>query len=93
LAIEARTVGPQCDPKVPLISQEIASVHAYDVISRVSVTCGVGLAQSCDDPLQERACALGADAILLTDEPAVGGYAPTRNALMIRWRSLDGGIG
>jgi hypothetical protein len=85
--------GLPCDRDLPVISERVASMRPYEVLSHVSVSCGVGLAQPCDDKLRAGACAAGADAVVVVDAPAEpGGLAPSRSAMLVRWRVADAGI-
>jgi hypothetical protein len=65
----------------------------YTELSRVSVTCHPALPELCERSLRDRACALGADAVLIV--PAESGASRNvpssrdqvwQNAILVRWR-------
>jgi hypothetical protein len=83
---------PPCARDVPVIDARAPAPRAYDVIGTISVTCGVGLAQSCDDRLRSRACRDGADAVVVdADSEHTGGAQPSKRARLVRWRAADAG--
>jgi hypothetical protein len=83
---------PPCDRDVPLLDARGPAPRPYDVVATVSVTCGVGLAQSCDDRLRARACRDGADAVVVgADSDDTHGAQPSKSARLVRWRAADAG--
>jgi hypothetical protein len=85
---------PPCDHDVPVLDARAPAPRAYDVVAMVSVTCGVGLAQSCDDRLRARACRDGADAVVVdADSDETHGAQPSKSARLVRWRAADAGPG
>ena len=87
LTTEAPREDPPCDREVPFVDARIARERPHRELSRISVTCGVGLVQDCDERLRRRACNVGADAIVRDDEGGtpVTGRLPSASAALVRW--------
>jgi hypothetical protein len=77
--------APRCRHPVPFVSADATPLHAYRVLSRTSATCAPLAPHDCDDTLQARACALGADAVVLDDHADTNGQRRTLSVTMVRW--------
>jgi len=82
----------ECDRPLSVIPAGAQSGRPHRELANISVTCYPGSLWLCERRLKERACALGADAVLLTDaEPQpnpAGGSRLTqvsRSARAVRW--------
>ncbi len=83
-----------CDRPVQVLPAGTAPGRRYRELANLSATCAPGSIELCERRLKERACALGADALLLTD--AESGPNPaavpihsslTRSARALQWES------
>jgi hypothetical protein len=83
---------PRCDHLVELVDISATS-RPYEEVSRLSVTCHPSARSLCERRLRERACALGADAVVLMDSGPDGTAKPpysqsqvAQSGLAIRFR-------
>lgn len=77
------STAPPCARDVPLVTASAAATRHHDVISRISVTCAPLLPGECDEHLRDRACAVGADAVIIddgADGPALSPATPPQPA-------------
>src|SRR5512142_1843835 len=58
-----------CEHEVSVLSANSQLTNSYDEVAEVSATCSPGARSVCEDTLRERACKLGADAVLLVPSP------------------------
>ena len=81
-----------CDRPVSVVPAGSLPARPYREIANLSATCSPGSMDLCERRLKQRACELGADALLL--EEAAGGPNPSavpiqslvsRNARALRW--------
>jgi hypothetical protein len=78
---------PACTRSIDVLSESQATQRSYDVIDRISVTCDVDRPSDCKQRLVRRACEVGADAVVVSDEqrgpkPARG---PMSSGMLVRW--------
>ncbi|HMI86770.1 MAG TPA: hypothetical protein VK550_21905 [Polyangiaceae bacterium] len=83
-----------CDRPVQLLPAGTLPGRRYRELASLSATCSPGSVELCDRRLKERACALGADAVLLGEgEPGASPAAipmqslVSRNARALKWQS------
>lgn len=80
---------PRCDCRVYPDRRNVDARISYRVLDRVTVSCPWLNPGRCEAMLRERACARGADVIVLSRQTIVGLRGPsqsTQNALLIRGR-------
>jgi hypothetical protein len=91
IALERAPSTAHCDREIQLLSS--APSGDYEEVRKVDAVCTAGYPFDCDALLRSRACALGADAVILTNEPEpppaaaaspVSGYRMTRRGTAIR---------
>jgi hypothetical protein len=82
-----------CPRGVSVVSSTQANGRRYRVVSQTSVTCGMAFGADCEERLVERACELGADAVVLSDDERGPKpmHDPTRSGLLVRWDDGDAG--
>lgn len=83
---------PHCDHRVQLLRSRSEAVHPYRQIASLSATCSPGALSVCEREMLDRACALGADAIILDPHARRGTPWNASNqplalssALAVRW--------
>src|SRR5690349_22182849 len=83
---------PKCDRPLAVIPAHAVSGRPHREIANISVTCYPGVLWVCERRLKERACELGADAVLLSDalpgpNPAGGSRQSTvsQSGRAVRW--------
>ncbi|MFZ5893198.1 MAG: hypothetical protein ACOY0T_19215 [Myxococcota bacterium] len=81
-----------CDHLVEVVDTS-AAARPYQELSRMTATCHPTAPSLCERRLRERACSLGADAVLLTpteaDRTPNSPYAHSQiaqNGIAVRWR-------
>jgi hypothetical protein len=83
-----------CDRPIEMLPAGSRPGRPHREIASLSASCAVGFTGLCERHLRERACALGADALLLADaEAGPNPAAPAAQSLMslsaraLRWES------
>jgi hypothetical protein len=84
--------APRCEHLVEFVDRDRAN-RPYTELSRASVTCHPALPDLCERSLRDKACEVGADAVLLV--PATSGASRSvpntrdqvwKDAVLARWR-------
>ena len=83
-----------CDHPVKLLPAGAQPGRRYREIASLSATCSPGAIELCERRLKERACVLGADALLLTESESGANPAAipmqsqvSRSARALQWES------
>ena len=83
----------ECDHPVAVIPAAAPTGRPHRQLANISVTCYPGATWLCERRLKERACALGADAVILSDSepgpnPAGGSRLSqiSQNGRAVRWK-------
>jgi hypothetical protein len=81
-----------CDHEVVVFPPEASVAKPYKELASMSATCSPGAVDICERRLKERACALGADAVILvgsgpSPQPAGGSNQSivSRSGRAVRW--------
>jgi hypothetical protein len=90
---QLRPEGATCDREVAILPSSGASGRKYKELASISATCSPG-SQLCERRLKDRACELGADAVILT-EPSSGPNPPggssqslvSQSGRAVRWET------
>jgi len=84
--------GPECARPIALFEAHAAPGRPSRQLADISTTCYPGSIELCERRLKERACALGADAVILTESqpgpnPAGGNrqFYVSRSGRAVRW--------